>query len=138
MPIFLTRIVRRNEVYKEVSPYISNFHSIVITSIIFAFGFLLSYWSIDIIKDINPLRFGLSISTIIASLFIIVNRKKVITHVLGYMIFENGIFLLSLSMAKEMPIIVDLGILMDLLIGVLLIGVFVNKLHETPGQEQDL
>jgi hydrogenase-4 component E len=66
----------------------------------------------------------------LAAMFIIVNRKKVITHVLGYMIFENGIFLLSLSMAGEMPIIVDLGVMLDLFVGIFLLGIFVNAIHQ--------
>ena len=46
------------------------------------------------------------------------------------MIFENGVFLLSLSMAGEMPIIVDLGVLLDLFVGIFLLGIFVNAIHE--------
>jgi hydrogenase-4 component E len=60
--------------------------------------------------------------------FIIATRKKLITHIMGYMILENGIFLLSLSAAKEMPFIVNLGVSMDIFIGVFLAGIFINRI----------
>lgn len=135
MPMLLMHIVRKNEVSRELSPYISNFYSVLITTVIYTFGLYISFWSAGVAKDIRPLHFGLSIATMLAAMFIIVNRKKVITHVLGYMILENGIFLLSLSMAREMPVIVNLGVLLDLLVGIFLLGVFVNKIHEKEGEK---
>ena len=130
MPLLLRYIVRRNELNRELEPYLSNYFSVLITTVIYVAGLLISFWVSGAAPEIRPLHFGLSLATIIAAMFIIVNRKKVITHVLGYMILENGIFLLSLSMAREMPIIVNLGVFLDLFVGVFLIGVFVNKIHE--------
>jgi hydrogenase-4 component E len=130
MPLVLMRIVRKNEITREIEPYISNFYSVIITTVIYICGLYIAFWSSLVANDIRPLHFGLSIATIIAAMFIIVNKKKVITHVLGYMIFENGIFLLSLSMAREMPIIVDLGVFLDFFVGIFILGIFVNKIHE--------
>lgn len=130
MPIFLMYIVRKNEITRELDPYLSNFYSLLITTGIYVAGLFISFWVSGAAKDIRPLHFGLSIATMLAAMFIIVNRKKVITHVLGYMIFENGIFLLSLSMAGEMPTIVNLGVILDLFVGIFLLGIFVNAIHE--------
>lgn len=130
MPMFLMYIVRKNEITRELEPYLSNFYSLLITTLIYVAGLFISFWVSGVAQDIRPLHFGLSIATMLVAMFIIVNRKKVITHVLGYMILENGVFLLSLSMAGEMPIIVDLGVLLDLFVGIFLLGIFVNAIHE--------
>ena len=130
MPMFLMYIVRKNEITRELEPYLSNFYSLLITTAIYVAGLFISFWVTGAAHDIRPLHFGLSIATMLAAMFIIVNRKKVITHVLGYMIFQNGIFLLSLSMAGEMPIIVDLGVMLDLFVGIFLLGIFVNAIHQ--------
>lgn len=130
MPLVLRQIVRKNDVNRELEPHISNFFSILITTIIYVAGLLIAFWVSAAAPEIRPLHFGLSLATMLAALFIIVNRKKVITHVLGFMILENGIFLLSLSMAREMPIIVNMGVLLDLFVGIFLLGIFVNKIHE--------
>ena len=67
---------------------------------------------------------------IVSSLFLIVNRKTIITHILCYMMLENGIFLLSLSVANELPLLVNLGVLLDLFVGVYLFVIFFNKIQE--------
>ncbi len=129
IPIILVRIVRKNSILKEVEPYLPGFYSVLIVSIIFAFGFFISYWSMKNGNNIRPLYFGISISFIISALFIIMTRKKIVTHVMGYMMLENGIFLLSLSIAKEMPLIVNMGVLLDIFICIYLLGLFVNKIQ---------
>jgi len=129
MPLFLTKLVRKNEIYRETGPYRSHFFSLALATLIFAFGFFVAYWSVTVSKDIKPLFFGVSISTMITGLIIIISRKKVITHVIGYMTLENGIFLLSLSAAKEMPLIVNLGVLLDVFLAVFLFGMFINRIE---------
>ncbi len=129
IPLFLSTIVRKSGTLREVEPYIPNFFSLLITSLIFALGFYIAYWSGDSVNNIRPFYFGISISTIISGMFIIVSRKKIITHVMGYMFVENGIFLLTLSIAKEMPFIVALGVLLDIFIAIYLLGLFVTKVQ---------
>ncbi len=131
IPMFLTKIIHKNEIQREVEPYIPYFYSRLIASIIFALGFYAAYWSIGKAPDVRPLYFGTSVSTIIIGLLMIVTRKKIITHVIGFMLIENGIFCLALSIAKEMPFIVALGVLLDLFIAVYLFGLFINKIHDT-------
>jgi len=137
IPIFLIRIMRKNEIFRVVEPYISNFYSLLISTLIFAFGFLIAYLSMDFAKGIKPLHFGTSISAILVGLFIFMTRKKIFTHVLGYVVIENGIFLLSLSIAEKMPLIVDLGILLDLFMLIFILGMFVNKI-QTAYDETDI
>jgi hydrogenase-4 component E len=131
IPWFLMKVVRENEISREAEPYITNFYSLLIVSLIFVFGFFIAYWSLEHTQNVKPLHFGVSISTIITGLYIITTKEKLITHTMGYMILENGIFLLSLSVVKEMPIIVNLGVLLDIFIGVLLLGIFINKVKST-------
>ncbi len=130
IPFFLLRVIRKNEIGREVEPYISQFYSLLIACGIFILGFVTAFWSAKIGAGVKPLYFGVSIVLIIASLFLIVNRKRIITHILCYMILENGIFLLSLSVANEMPMLVNLGVLLDLFVGVYLFVIFFNKIQE--------
>lgn len=130
IPYFLLSVIRKNEISREIEPYISQFYSILIGSIIFIFGFLAAFWSSKLEAGIKPLYFGISIVMIISSLFLIINRKRIITHILCYMILENGIFLLSLSVANEMPMLVNLGVLLDLFVGIFLFAIFFNKIQQ--------
>lgn len=130
IPYFLLSVIRKNEIGREIEPYISQFYSLLIASSIFIFGFVAAFWSVKIGSDIKPLYFGISIVIIISSLFLIINRKKIITHILCYMMLENGIFLLSLSVANELPMLVNIGVLLDLFVGIYLFAIFFNKINE--------
>ncbi|MBN2544734.1 MAG: hypothetical protein JXB50_02985 [Spirochaetes bacterium] len=135
IPIFLFNVVRKNEIKREVEPYISHLYSLIIASLIFVFGFVISLWLLKIENEIKHLYFGISISMIISGLFLIITRKKIITHILCYMMIENGIFLLSLSIAKEMPLLVNLGILLDIFVGIYLFLLFFNKIQTAYDQD---
>ncbi len=130
IPFFLLTIIRKNEISREIEPYISQFYSLLIACAIFIFGFVAAFWSVKVGSEIKPLYFGISIVIIISSLFLIINRKKIITHILCYMMLENGIFLLSLSVANEMPMLVNIGVLLDLFVGIYLFVIFFNKIQE--------
>ncbi len=130
IPYFLLTVIRRNETGREIEPYISQFYSLLIASAIFIFGFVAAFWAAQTGSHIKPLYFGISIAMIILSLFLITNRKRIITHILCYMMLENGIFLLSLSVANELPMLVNIGVLLDLFVGIYLFAIFFNKIHE--------
>jgi len=130
IPYFLFTVIRKNEIAREVEPYITQFYSLIIASAIFIFGFVAAFWAATTNAGIKPLYFGVSIMLIVSSLFLIVNRKTIITHILCYMMLENGIFLLSLSVANELPLLVNLGVLLDLFVGVYLFVIFFNKIQE--------
>ena len=75
------------------------------------------------------LALALSIAMIITSLWLITIKHKVLSNVIGFITMENGIFLLSLSVAKEMPIIVNLGVLLDIFIAVFILGMLVKEIN---------
>jgi hydrogenase-4 component E len=90
--------------------------------------FLLS----NLIEDaqLNKVYFVAALSSLFTGLYIIGTRKKILTHVMGFLVIENGVFILSLAVGNEMPMMVNSGILLDLFITVLLLGIFVNKIGD--------
>lgn len=80
--------------------------------------------------SINKIFFVVALSTLFTGLYIIVTRRKLITHVMGYLVLENGVFILSLAVGSEMPMLVNTGILLDIFVSVLLLGIFVNKIGD--------
>ena len=128
IPYFLRKTIRKNEIKNDVESFFSEFVSLFIITFILGLGFFTAYLAASSSAVLEPLHFGISISAVLTGFYIIGTRKKLITHIMGYMFLENGIFLLSLSAAKEMPFIVNLGISMDIFIGVFLAGLFINKI----------
>lgn len=128
IPLFLKKIFKRSEIYRDSEPYIPNFYSLITASLILFSGFILSNVLGHLFHDVTAIYFGVSISTIIISLFFITTRKKILTGVIGYIMMENGIFLLSLSVEKEMSIIVNMGVLLDIFIAVFILGLLVRRI----------
>ena len=93
-------------------------------------GFLAANYWFSSVKMISPIYFGVSIATIVISLWLITIKHNIISNVIEFITMENGIFLLSLSVAKEMPILVNLGVLLDVFIAVYILGLFVNVINK--------
>lgn len=131
IPYYLAYTIQKNNVVREVEPNVSNFFSLFIMTLTFAFGFFIAMWSGKTVSGIHPLQLGIAFAAILKGLFIIIANKKLITHLMGYLIMENGIFLLSLAAAREMPYIVSLGVSLDILMAVLIAGLFMSKIRST-------
>jgi hydrogenase-4 component E len=128
VPWFLNYIIKRNGITREAEPYLPNFMSLIIVTCIIVITILLS----SSIKDANldKTYFIVALSTLFTGLYLIVSRKKIITHVIGYLIIENGVFVLSLAVGNEMPMLVNLGIMLDIFASVLILGIFFNKIGD--------
>jgi len=128
VPYFMNYVIKKNQITREAEPYLSNFLSLVIVTVIITGTFLLS----NIVKEaqLNKLFFVVALSALFTGLYIILTRRKIITHVMGFLIIENGVFVLSLAVGNEMPMLVNTGILLDLFVSVLLLGIFANKIGD--------
>jgi hydrogenase-4 component E len=138
VPYILFRNIKENEIVRELEPNTPQYLSILIMSLILIFGFVIAFWFNKHIKEVNSMQFGISISTILAGLFLILARKQLITHVIGYMVIENGTFLLSLSVIKNLPSLVALGISLDILMGILLAGILINHIKTEFNEEEGI
>ncbi|MEO0237706.1 MAG: hypothetical protein ABIN35_05685 [candidate division WOR-3 bacterium] len=130
IPYILNRVIYENEISREVDSGVSNFFSILAMIFIFSFGFFVSYVTKNNLNLENMFHFGISFSSIIAGLYIILTKKRLITHIIGFMVFENGIFLFSLSVVENMPLVVNLGILLEIFMIVFISGFFISKIKE--------
>ena len=102
----------------------------MISSFILFVGFLTANVTTPEFKMIDSMYFGASLAIIIMSLWLITIKHKVLSNVIGFITMENGIFLLSLSVAKEMPVIVNLGVLLDLFIAVFILGMLIREIDQ--------
>ena len=130
IPMFLNKIVKTTHQYRDAEANIPHFYCLFISTVILFSGFLISDVNFPAMKMINPVDLGVSIAVIIISLLLITIKHKIITNIVEFITMENGIFLLSLAVVKEMPIIVNLGVLLDLFIAVFILGLLVNRINK--------
>ena len=131
IPGFLKKVIKKTHAHRDTDANIPHFYCLFISSIILFAGFLMANVTIPEFRIINPMYFGTSLAIIITSLWLITIKHKVLSNVIGFITMENGIFLLSLAVAKEMPVIVNLGVLLDLFIAVFILGMLIREIdHE--------
>jgi len=128
VPFFLGYLIKRNKMTRETEPYLPHFISLIIITMIVVITVLLA----NSIQDtyLDKIFFIVSLSTLFTGLYFIASRKKIITHVMGYLMIENGVFVLSLAVGNEMPNLVNLGIMLDVFASVLILGIFLNKIGD--------
>ena len=92
------------------------------------------------LSSILPLPGGASvlplvnaISVVLIGLFFIISRKKAIGQIVGLVVIENGLFITALFASNGLPFIVDMGILVDLITSVLIMGIMVFRINEHHG-----
>jgi hydrogenase-4 component E len=128
VPMFLSYLIKRNNITREAEPYLPNFLSLVITTVIIIITILLANSITD--TKLDKIFFVVALSTLFTGLYIIATRRKIITHVIGYLIIENGVFVLSLAVGNEMPMLVNLGVMLDIFASVLILGIFMQKIGD--------
>ena len=128
VPVFLRYVLEKNKISREAEPYLPNFISLIVVTLIIVITFLLSNTIADV--HLKKIYFVVALSALFSGLYVIATRKKIVTHVMGYLVIENGVFILSMAVGNEMPMLVNLGILLDIFVSVFLLGLFVNKVGD--------
>lgn len=124
-PALLGRNLRNTNANREVEPFIGYTASIFTGVIALTAAFKLDTITNLSIKTPSPLLVPVAIFTMFTGLFLITARRKAITQVLGFIVMENGIYTLGLSILRDMPVIVEIGVLMDLFVAVFVMGIAV-------------
>jgi hydrogenase-4 component E len=135
IPLFLKYILDRNRITREAEPYLSNFVSVVVVTLIVLGSFFLANAITD--TQVRKIFFIVALSSLFTGLYIIITRRKILTHVMGFLIIENGVFVLSLAVGSKMPMLVNTGILLDIFVSVILLGIFADKIGDV-FEEQDV
>ena len=127
IPYIFIYIIREIKVKREVELYVTISPSIIIGGILV----VISYYLIRSISIISSLALSASVSLVSIGLFIMISRKKALMQMLGILVMENGLFLGAISLTNGMPLLVELGIFFDVLIGVLIMGILIFRINKT-------
>lgn len=127
VPYFLLRITR-GKIHRHQHSPVKGYFAVFIALTIIIASFIISHQMHDEFLEVK--YFTAATSSILIGLFIAINNRDLVTHLVGYLIIENGIFLLSLALGSEMPMFVNVAILLDIFTSVLIMGLFFNRLKD--------
>ena len=129
IPWLLLRAIREIRIRREVEPYISLAMTLVLGTLVTAGAFIFA----DFLPLASAHHGGMYVPTALATMFsgflLLTTRRKAITQVLGYLVLENGIFVFAVLLSEAIPLMVEAGILLDLLVGVFVMGIVLNHIN---------
>jgi hydrogenase-4 component E len=128
-PWLLFRAIREASMRREMQPLIGFTASLVAGILAAAVAFRVSVRLPLPSAPASSFLIPAALTTILVSFIVLVSRTKALTQVLGYLMLENGIFLFGLVFVREMPVLIELGILLDLFVGVFVMGIVVFHIH---------
>ena len=128
IPIFLVRAMREADIQHEDKPVINYMSSLLLGAL--GTGLAMEFSStLPLVEGhADLLVVPASLATVWAGFLMLTTRHKAIMQVLGYLLLENGIFLFGLLLLEAMPLMVEVGVLLDLFTGVFVMGIIIHHI----------
>jgi hydrogenase-4 component E len=130
IPHFLLRAIRRVGVDREVAPLVGYVASVALGGVLAVVSFGLGTALPLAGAPLSVLLVPVAFTTLLLGLLVLVSRTKALNQVVGYLMLENGIFLFGLVLVRELPFIVELGILLDIFVGAFVMGIVIHHISE--------
>lgn len=131
IPRYLERLAKRVSAERESQPYVNITSSLVVASLLVLLAYAIT--RPVVLASQLPTRGGLPLAmgVIFIGLFVLISRKNALTQIVGFLVLENGIALLAVLGTFGIPLIVELGVFLDAMMGFLVMQVFVYHIHGT-------
>jgi hydrogenase-4 component E len=129
IPGMLLRAIRDAAIRREVEPFIGFLPCLLLgalgtgASLIFARTLPLAK------EHVGSLLVPAAMATVWTGFLVLVTRRKAITQVVGYLVLENGIYIMGLTLLHAMPFMVEMGVLLDLFVGIFVMGIILNHIR---------
>ncbi len=128
LPWFLRWAIREASVRREVEPLVGYMASLLLGAGALVVAFIVS--SVLPMRGLtSDLLVPVSLVTLMIGLIVLITRAKALTQVVGYLMLENGIYLFGLTQAERVPFLVDVGVLLDVFVGVFVMGIVVFHIN---------
>ncbi len=131
IPGLLYMAVKKVSMQREVEPIIG-YHASLFAGLVMIMvsAFITERLHLNLPGD-HVLLLITAITTLASGLFLMMSRRKAITQVIGYLMMENGIYLIGTALAKETHTmyVVEFGVLLDLLVGIMVMGIVINNIN---------
>ena len=129
IPAILFRALRQVAIKREEEPSIGLLPSLLLGALATALALVLG-GRVPLADDrLSPLLVPTSLATMVTGLILLTTRRKAISQVLGYLVLENGIFVFGLLLVQAMPFLVEVGVLLDLFVGIFVLSIIIHHIN---------
>jgi len=130
LPWLLLRMIRQLDVQWDVEGLINIPTTMLIGIVLVVFAFNLAFPIAQLANTVTRATLGIAMASVMLSFLMMITRRKAIPQVIGFLSMENGLLFAATSATYGMPMVVELGIALDVLVGVLILGVFFFQIRE--------
>ncbi|MDD5299766.1 MAG: formate hydrogenlyase [Gallionella sp.] len=131
LPWLLHRLIRKLNVRWDVETLINIPTTMLVGIVLVIFAFNLAAPISQLSESITRGLIGIALASVLLSLLMMITRRKAISQVVGFLAMENGLFFAATSATHGMPLVVELGIALDVLVATFIFGIFFFQLRET-------
>lgn len=131
LPWILHRLIRKLNVKWDVETLINIPTTMLFGILLVIFAFNLALPITELAGTITRGTLGIAIASVLLSFLMMLTRRKAIPQVIGFLAMENGLFFAATSATYGMPLVVELGIALDVLVGMFILGIFFFQIRET-------
>ena len=125
IPVILLQVIRKTKINRVTSSS-TQFGSLVMSIAALIASCTITYYMQD--SGADTISFGVALYALLSGLILIVMRKRVFAHLVGFLVIENGVFLVSMAIGVELPMLINLAIMLDILISILILGMFLRRM----------
>lgn len=129
IPAIMIRALRDAQIRHEVEPLIGLLPSLLLGAAATAAALLFAGRLPLVPAHAGSLLVPASIATILVGFILLITRFKALSQVVGYLVLENGIFIFGMLLIDAMPLVVEMGVLLDLFVGIFVICIIVNHIN---------
>lgn len=130
LPWLLNRLIKRLGVYWDSEPLLAISGTMLVGLLIVIFSFGLAQPIVALASTATRNGIGIAIAVVLLSFLTMITRRKAMSQVVGFLSMENGLFFGAMSATYGMPMIVELGVALDVLVAMLVLGVFFFQIRE--------
>lgn len=130
IPAMMNRALRDVKIKREVEPLIGLLPSVILGALGTVFALLFADQLPLAEQHAGALLVPTSIATVLVGFILLTTRFKALTQVMGYLVLENGIFIFGMLLVEAMPLVVEMGVLLDLFVGIFVICIIVNQINQ--------
>ncbi len=128
LPRFLAWAIREASVRREVEPLVGFVASLLLGAGAVALAFAIAA-RLPLARMPDALLVPAALATLMIGFIVLTTRRKVVTQVVGYLMLENGIYLFGLTQTASVPFLLELGVLLDVFVGVFVMGIVVFHIN---------
>ncbi len=131
LPWLLHRLIRKLNVRWDVETLINIPTTMLVGIALVIFAFNLAAPITQLSEGITRGLIGIALASVLLSLLMMLTRRKAISQVVAFLSLENGLFFAATSATQGMPLVVELGIALDVLVATFIFGIFFFQIRET-------